>query len=171
MSARLSITASIDSPALKVLGRPSSCVFCFSDIHRNTCINDREHGGWGALLLKSIDSEMRKGPFAPAYDHLCGSLCVCDQTNLPPLNLHAWFVYMCDSWAAVSAIGARLCTHTKRRPVLLSILSDLCFLCHVKTVTGVLPEAKTLYHCLPLYLSVFIYCCSSQGKKKAGTSH
>lgn len=36
--------------------------------------------------------------------------------------------------------------------------ADLCFRCHVKTVTGVSPQAKTLYHCLSFDLSVSIYC-------------
>lgn len=46
--------------------------------------------------------------------------------------------------------------HTKHKPILLSISCDLYFPCHVKTVTGVSPKAKTLYHCLPIYLCIYL---------------
>jgi len=65
---------------------------------------------------------------------------------------------------ALKNVSMQLCqqyelsyAHTKHNPILLSISSDLFFLCHVKTVTGVSPQAQTLYRCLPLYLTVFIY--------------
>lgn len=77
-------------------------------------------------------------------------LCVCEVTGASEKD----FEHVCQQYVLGYA-------HTNRKQILLSIYSDLYFLCHVKTVTGVSPKAKTVYHCLPLYLTVFIYCCSS----------
>ena len=121
-----------------------------------------------SAVCKPIDLHKRR-----CEKHLCPrvwsslALCVCVCRSVFCASAIACIcltVFVCawnnrgDIWRTVSAMGAQLCTH---KPILLSILSDPCFLCHVKTVTGVSPKAKTLYHCLPLYLSALIYCCSS----------
>lgn len=122
-----------------------------------------------SAVCKPIDLHKRR-----CERHLCPrfwsslALCVCVGVCIVQARSHAsaW-LFLCVH-GITEAISDELCrqwelsyAHTEHKPILLSILSDLCFLCHVKTVTGVSPKANTLYHCLPLYLSVLIYCCSS----------
>lgn len=119
-----------------------------------------------------------KRTFAQTYDYprcyACRCTCwrkwmtlcayMCDITSMLTHICMAVFLCICEirdalkkrfeEWTTESATGAQLCAHTE--PILLSIFSDLYFLCHVKTVTGVSPKAKTMYHCLLLYLCIYL---------------
>lgn len=119
---------------------------------------------------------MWKGPL-PKLMIICGAVCVGVLAGgvsmcviIQACSLASVFVCIRNNRSLKKGGYEQLCqqqelsyAHTKHKPILLSIFSDLYSLCHVKTVTGVSPKARTLYHCLPLYLSVFIYCCSSLG--------
>lgn len=153
-------------------------LFTVADIHRNTCINGGKMSSFLFVVFKAIDSHHRRcemdlcpslwsqGVCACVFvcvsvGVLAGGMCIVYVWLYKHTREFQWLFFLWNrslkrdyeqlyQWLELSY------AHTKYKPILLRIFSDLCFLCHVKTVTGVSPKAKNTDHCLPIDLTVFI---------------